>query len=165
MIISPVNPQYSYNRVQYSPAMDGYKRIRKTLPSSQTSSNKFINALREYFLGYPKRINYTWQHKKAFLKVEKELCGKNTLGGYLHDTDKLFMYAIGIPHNIAHKIHVATAPHHIRNGTIKRPMMAIIDWECARYTKPDKPLNARTFYEKKCPKIPVIEMLLDKYGL
>ena len=30
---------------------------------------------------------YTWKHKKAFLKVEKKLLGKNTIRGYLHDVD------------------------------------------------------------------------------
>ena len=37
---------------------------------------------------------YTWRHKKAFLKVEKELLGKNTIRGYLHDADKLILYPI-----------------------------------------------------------------------
>ncbi len=31
-------------------------------------------------------FNYTFQHKKAFLRVEKEILGKNTLGGVLHET-------------------------------------------------------------------------------
>ena len=38
------------------------------------------------------KIKYTLRHKKAFLKVEKELRGKNTLKGYLHDVDKPFLY-------------------------------------------------------------------------
>lgn len=40
----------------------------------------------------------------------------------------------------------------------------VIDWECARYTKPDKPLNAREtlakFYPELTDKVlPVIEEL------
>ena len=37
-------------------------------------------------------FKYTLKHKKAFLEVEKYLTGKNTIDGYLHDIDKLFMY-------------------------------------------------------------------------
>nr|DAU03052.1 MAG TPA: hypothetical protein [Caudoviricetes sp.] len=40
----------------------------------------------------------------------------------------------------------------------------VIDWECARYTKPDKPLNARKTLYKFYPELenkvlPVIEEL------
>ena len=131
--------------------------------------NKFKNSIKEYVKGYPKRINYTAKHKKAFLKVEKELIGKNTLGAYLHDLDKLIMYIIGVPKDIAHNIHVTMAPHHVRDGHIKKPIQAVIDWECARYTKPDKPLSAREFYEyyylKRGIVIPEIEEALNKLGL
>ena len=90
--------------------------------------------------------------------------------GYFHDVDKLLMYIIGFPKKLAHKIHVATAPHHERNGRIKRPFHAIIDWECARFTKPDKPLTAREYYEsyfveKRKMRIPEIEDGFKKLGL
>lgn len=127
-------------------------------------SNLYKN-LKEYIQGYPKRINYTYKHRIAYRKVEKELLGKNTLGGYLHDLDKLVMYVIGVPKKLAHSIHVATAPHHMHKGHIKRPVSAVIDWECARLTKPDKPLSAREFYEKKMPKMPEIDEALKKLGL
>ncbi|MCQ2740228.1 MAG: dephospho-CoA kinase [bacterium] len=132
--------------------------------------DKFKLSLKEYFIGYPIRIRYTAKHKKAFLNVEKELTGKNTLGGYCHDLEKLIMYIIGVPKNVAHNIHVAAAPHHVRNGHVKKPIMAIIDWECARYTKPDKSLNAKDFYEKfyvtkKGIRIPEIEEAMEKLGL
>ena len=32
-------------------------------------------------------ILYTWNHKRAFLKVEKIVLGKNTVRGYLHDIE------------------------------------------------------------------------------
>ena len=138
--------------------------------ASQAKSISFNGSRESYFTGYLKRIKYTSKHKLAFLKVEKELRGKNTLGGYFHDVDKLLMYIIGIPKKLAHKIHVATAPHHERNGRIKRPLHAIIDWECARFTKPDKPLTAREYYEsyfveKRKLQIPEIEDGFKKLGL
>lgn len=132
--------------------------------------NRIKNWFKEYFNGYAKRIRYTAVHKKAFLRVEKEFTGKNTLNGYLHDADKLIMYVIGVPKQMAHNIHVATAPHHVRNGKVKNPVQTVIDWECARYTKPDKPLSAREYYEnfyveKQGIRIPEIEEVLEKFGL
>ena len=41
-----------------------------------------------------KSIIYTWKHKIAFLKVEKQLLSKNTLSGYLHDVDKILLYLL-----------------------------------------------------------------------
>lgn len=123
------------------------------------------NSIREYFAGYPARISYTWKHKKAYLKTEKQLTGKNTLRGYLHDLDKLIMYVIGVPKEIAHDIHVATAPHHKRNGKVRYPKGAVIDWECSRSTKSDKPWSARDYYERACPKMPEVEGWLDKFNL
>ena len=34
-------------------------------------------------------IKYSWEHKKAFLKVEKLVRGHITLRGLLHDLDKI----------------------------------------------------------------------------
>ncbi|WP_297419760.1 hypothetical protein [Clostridium sp.] len=100
-----------------------------------------------------KNIEYTWEHKKAFLKVEKQLLGKNTLRGYLHDVDKLFMY-IFLSKKQTHKIHRNISRHHdIKAKTREDYIQMIIDWECARYTKPDKPLNAYDTLYKFYPKL------------
>lgn len=40
------------------------------------------------------RIKYTMKHRKAFRAVEKQLLGHNTIRGYLHDMDKVFLYMI-----------------------------------------------------------------------
>lgn len=146
------------------------EKLKCEKSNSTGSLNKFKNNLKKYITGYPKRINYTAKHKKAFLKVEKELTGKNTLSGYCHDLGKLIAFTIGLPHDFVQKIHIATAPHHVINGHVKKPIMAIIDWECARYTKPDKPLSAREFYEtyyvkQKNMRIPEIEEALIQLGL
>lgn len=95
------------------------------------------------------KMLYTKNHRKAFLKIEKELTGKNTFSGYLHDLDKLFLYPIlGV--KLAHKIHRKYSKHHIPRCLNKKNtiIQAIIDWECARFTKPDKPLNARDTLNK-----------------
>lgn len=124
-----------------------------------------IDNIENYIKGYKKRINHTIQHKKAYLKVEKKLTGKNSLRGYLHDLDKLILYIFGVPKGIVHNLHVATAPHHIRNNKIKYPKGAVIDWECAHYTKPDKPFRARDFYQNACPKMSEVESALSELGL
>ena len=39
-------------------------------------------------------IMYTIRHKKAFLITERILFGNNTVHGYLHDLEKVFLYLI-----------------------------------------------------------------------
>lgn len=110
-----------------------------------------------------KKIKYTFLHKLAFLKIEKQLLGKNTLRGYLHDIDKLIMYCF-LPTDKAHAIHVKHSRHHDKCKTHDDYVEMVIDWECARYTKADKPLNAaetlKAFYPHMKDEIaPVLEEL------
>lgn len=93
-----------------------------------------------------KKISYTLKHKKAFLSVEKKLRGYNTLSGYLHDLDKPFLYLCPwLELKDIQTIHRNNSKHHVKNNLNKTKddlLDTIIDWECARFTKPDKPLNA-----------------------
>ena len=57
------------------------------------------------------RIKYTMKHRKAFRAVEKQLLGHNTIRGYLHDLDKVFLYII-MDYKRAHKIHRSHSRHH-----------------------------------------------------
>lgn len=43
--------------------------------------------------------------------------------------------------------------HHYRNGDIKNKIEAAFDWECARFTKPDKPLDAYDTWKKYYPDV------------
>lgn len=125
-----------------------------------------INSNYKLTLNYVGRINYTIQHRRAYRKVEKELLGKNSLKSYFHDLNKLIMYAIGVPTKIAHSIHQKLSPHHIKNGKVKDAVSAVIDWECARLTKPDKTYSALEYYKMAWPYgIPKIEEALKKLGL
>lgn len=99
------------------------------------------------------KVMYTIRHRSAFLRVEKQLLGKNTLSGYLHDIDKVFLYLIlGV--KLTHKLHQKWASHHVPQcmKNSKHIIEAIIDWQCAALTKPDKPLNARETLNKYYPK-------------
>ncbi len=117
------------------------------------------------------KILYTLRHKKAFLKVEKQLRGKNTWRGYFHDADKPFLYmALWIKLDDIQKIHRKNNKHHVRNDLAKTRddlVDTIIDWESARITKPDKPLNAyetllKFYPDKKDDFLPLIREFLPE---
>lgn len=114
-----------------------------------------------------KRISYILKHKFYFLKIERQLTGKNTISGFLHDFDKIFMLLLTNKSvKEIQKTHRNKAKHHVNNQvkTEKDYIQMVIDWECARYSKPDKQLNARQTLDKFYPHIketvlPIIEKL------
>lgn len=88
------------------------------------------------------KIRYSLEHRKAFLDLEKKLLGKNTIRGYLHDVDKIILYHF-LPTEFVHTCHQWWSKHHQRRAkTHDDFVQMVIDWECARFTKPDKPLDA-----------------------
>lgn len=124
----------------------------------------YINNVKECY----KHIPYTWKHKIAFIQVEKRLTGKIRFKSYFHDMDKVILFVLsplcGYHEWTINKFHRNHSTHHDVIGTDYLSMM--IDWECARFTKPDKPLNARETMEKYYPNLRGnIEPLLEKYNL
>jgi len=111
-------------------------------------------------------IKYTLEHRKAFLMIEKKLLGKNTIRGLSHDLDKVFLKLI-FDKNMVQKVHRNFSRHHEKRAKTKTDyIQMIIDWECARFTKPDKPLNARETLNKYYPElIAMVEPLLMELGL
>jgi hypothetical protein len=111
-----------------------------------------------------KHIKYTWKHKKAFLQVERQLLGRNTIAGYLHDVDKIFLYLLPLKKKTVQNIHRKLSRHHVESDRKKNYLEMVIDWECARYTKPDKPLNAYETLIKYYPQekeniLPILKQL------
>lgn len=110
------------------------------------------------------KIKYTMAHRKAFRQVEKQLLGHNTIRSLFHDLDKVVLYMM-FDYNRVHNFHRSHARHHMDKAkTHSDFVQAVIDWECARITKPDKPLNARDtlykYYSEYEDKIlPVLEEL------
>ncbi len=137
------------------------KILTQTLKTQKINNNKIL----KFFKAYKDQISYTWKHKQAFLKLEKKLLGKNTLSGWFHDFDKLIMYVLFVPEKQANKIHRKFSSHHLKNGKIKNIQSAVIDWECARFTKPDKLLTARETYKKFYKDVPGVEETLKKFNL
>lgn len=89
-------------------------------------------------------IEYTKAHRRAFRDIEKKLLGHNTWRSLVHDLDKIILYNFW-EHKKVKEFHRNTARHHVENDIKKTRndyIEMIIDWECARFTKPDKPLNA-----------------------
>lgn len=108
-----------------------------------------LNNIKECY----KHIPYTFKHYLAFRKVEKQLLGHHKY--WHHDLDKMLLYLF-CPYLGTKRIsvlHQKYSSHHpiwfgkYGSGHPKKAynidfVEAIIDWECARYTKADKPLNA-----------------------
>ena len=101
-----------------------------------------------------KHIPYTLKHRKKLIELSEIYLGKRK---YLfHDLDKVFMY-IFFPYlgtKLIHKIHATLSPHHVsyfRGISKVDKKQAILDWESARFTKPDKPQNAAETLVNKYP--------------
>lgn len=111
------------------------------------------------------KIQYIMKHRKAFRKIEEQLLGRNTIRSAFHDLDKVFMLFF-IDKEQASKIHRKHSRHHDKARTKSDYIQMIVDWECARFTKPDKPLNARETLNKYYPNLKGnIEPLLKELGL
>ena len=102
--------------------------------------------------GNKDRIKYTINHRKAFRIVEKQLLGYNTIRSIFHDLDKVFLYMI-FDYKKVHNWHRHHSRHHLKAKTHDDYIEMVIDWECARITKPDKPLNARNTLYKIHPEL------------
>lgn len=97
-------------------------------------------------------IKYSYTHRIAFeFVVNKLFANHQDLREELlrrakdHDMDKMYLYYLGVPKKHASNYHRATASHHMENSVVKNLydfVEAVVDYECAGYTKADKPLNA-----------------------
>ena len=98
-------------------------------------------------------MEYTLRHKIAIMALSYEFLGYVSKRIMLHDTEKLALYSIvdtkeGRNLHVKHSIHHHGNFNHFVDQDVKNDfyidnlMEAILDYECARYTKPDKPLNA-----------------------
>lgn len=98
------------------------------------------------------KISYTMKHWLAYQKTGVKL-GLWKPRHLLHDLDKVIMLCLGVEVKKASRLHRSWSSHHEdKNGVITVVVDAVIDWECARLTKPDKPMNAVETAEKYYPK-------------
>lgn len=117
-------------------------------------------------------IPYTWKHKMAVIRLEKQFTDKNTLRIYLHDADKLITYAL-FPFLTLHQhkvLHRKLNKHHhyddvanLSNAVLQE---IVLDWESAHYTKPDKPHTAREWcVYKRMNCYPYLAPIFDNWGI
>ncbi len=101
-------------------------------------------------------LAYTYRHRRAFEYCARKYVQDPTLRAELlrrariHDMDKMVMYLF-MDQQKAQQLHIQTQPHHLENHlprTHADLVETVIDYECAPYTKPDKPLNAYDFVLK-----------------
>ena len=91
-------------------------------------------------------ICYTYKHRKVVMLLAEKYFSENKKlieQVELHDLDKLFSYLF-YDKKVASTLHREQNSHHA-NGMTKMELdyiEMVLDWESARYTKPDKPLNA-----------------------
>ncbi len=99
---------------------------------------------------------YTYRHRRAFEYCVKKLvhdplmCERMLERARYHDMDKMLMYLF-FDQETAQRLHVQSMPHHLENSCEKSEedlLETVIDYECAPYTKPDKPLNAYDFVSR-----------------
>ena len=98
------------------------------------------------------------------IKIEKELLGKNTIRGYLHDLDKV-IFSLFLPYPIVKRIHKKYSRHHGRAKNHADYVQKIIDWECARYSKADKQMTAREYLEIRPELKDIMLPIFNELGL
>lgn len=115
-------------------------------------------------------IKYTYKHRKIVMFLAKKYFGDNLelLEQVAHhDLDKMFMYLFYNKSDVSH-IHRDLTRHH-ENDIEKSELdyiEMVLDWESARYTKPDKPLNAYDTLVKYYPHMEdKVLPILDRMGI
>lgn len=97
------------------------------------------------------KLSYTFNHRRAFRFVldtyfpDHPMYDDLDYRAQMHDLDKCLYIALGGDLKAASAYHRATNPHHMEGNSNPSEldlMEAIIDYECAGFTKADKPLNA-----------------------
>lgn len=116
-------------------------------------------------------IEYTYRHKKIinylaekYIKNNKE---KKLTQIKEHDMDKIYMYLLYEKNEVS-KIHRKISNHHQneKEKTEADYEEMALDWESARYTKEDKPLNAYDTLYKYYPELEShILPILKKWGI
>ena len=121
-------------------------------------------------------IEYTYKHRKIVIYLANKYVKENkeeTMNQIeFHDLDKLYMYLFYNKKDVSN-VHRQLSSH--RDNSIEKTdadyVEMVLDWESARYTKPDKPLNAYDTLYKYYPEmkekiLPILKKFkIDKSGL
>lgn len=104
------------------------------------------------------------KHKKAFMEVRNSniFLTENIsfMRAIMHDTIKIFTTLI-FGDKIATQLHRRFAGHHKGvNMNFEQKVEAFCDWECARFTKPEKPLNGEETWKQYYPDVDMESIVL-----
>lgn len=115
------------------------------------------------------KLIYTNKHRKKVFELARKYSFPLFVQilAFFHDFDKLIMLYVGIPNNIVAKIHRFYSHHHVTNkiGWILLEE-TVLDWESARYTKPEKKENAWEFANRRYPHlVDKISSICEKYKI
>lgn len=101
---------------------------------------------------------YTYKHRRMFVYITHKYIktepahSEMLKRAQVHDLDKMLMYLF-MDQVESQMKHIQTKPHHLESGMCESyydKLEMVIDYECAPYTKPDKPLCAYDFLNKLC---------------
>lgn len=103
-------------------------------------------------------IEYTYKHRKIVIYLANKYVKENKEEIMnqieFHDLDKLYMYLFYNKKDVSN-VHRQLSSHH--DNSIEKNdadyVEMVLDWESARYTKPDKPLNAYDTLYKYYPEM------------
>lgn len=111
-------------------------------------------------------FKYWFRHWRAFQKIAMRYhCWKPRF--IFHDIEKPF-FQIFLKHATVTRIHRKLNRHHVDFlfPKYRDYLGMVIDWECARFTKPNEPLNARQTMETYYPELKnKINPILNKLHL
>ena len=115
------------------------------------------------------KLIYTYKHRKiVYFLGEKYSNNKELLERLTkHDLDKMFLLLF-YDKDVVKKVHRDTSSHHDNDleKTKLDYMEMVLDWESARYTKPDKPLNAYdTLYDFYPHLVDKIVPILEEFNI
>lgn len=148
--------------------------LKHSVSFSQDTMNQYMtgNYPGQKAFSVGRNIIESWQHIPYTLKhwyyVNKISWERQNKLYPLHDIDKVIMYTFCpfLGTDKISELHQKLAKHHIRNKKDPDYKQAIIDWESARFTKPDKPLNARQTCERFYPEYKeILEPYFKELGL
>lgn len=121
------------------------------------------------------KLTYTFAHRRAFRFVldtyfpDHPMYDDLDYRAEMHDLDKCLYIALGGDPKAASAYHRMTNPHHMEgnaNPTELDMTEAIIDYECAGFTKADKPLNAYdTVIQWGKPHGDELVELMERFGM
>ena len=120
-------------------------------------------------------IEYTHKHRKVVMLLAKKYFKNNNEvleQVKFHDLDKMYLYMF-YDKSVVSKFHRKNSNHH--SNDLEKSKLdyieMVLDWESARYTKPDKPLNAydtlyKYYIEEEENILPILkEMGIDNPNL